>query len=1649
MRTLLNLLNRTANTVKISGGGNSRTTKYLFVIIVLLLTFGVGNAWADVWIRGDMNSWSNNDNWKFNDGKLEVTLEANTDYTFKVWDEVGYENNHYRSYDLNGGKITGTIVKYNLDKDNVDGYNLVLHTAEAGTYIFRYYYEDSKYKLSIYFPQSRLTKQKYIYFDARNETNWNNASDNADVRFWFKYYDSGVDNGSVDCNKTNAKDNWVYYALVPDHDYIGQIQLNRLDPSNHNTIWCTSYVAHAKDRSSSAQNCLKEEKDKEDYCNQWTPQWTTYCPPMSDVDLEEDGTTLSWGGDGSSGTPYLIPTGASIKVKATNATKAVDDDNMTIYYQFKKAGTEVQAGSTTASATITASDATGTKEAVTVEAYNYYNSTSGTHLASNEIYYEVRTPYTISYNAGTGGSSSRASETKLEGVDFTLPNSAVFTRTGYTQTGWTTSDGGAQTHALGGTYTSDEAQEFFPVWTANPYTVTLNNLEADIKDGTASVNVTYDAITGLTLPIEKPEKAHYDFGGYYVSDDGGETLTNIQLIDANGNWKKGVSGYTGTNEDNATWVYAGDITLYAKWTEHEYAVTLAVSPAGTGTTSPASSTTAKYVTASADITATPSTGYSFRDWDFSKTDAVNDIYCAAGKTSTSNPVQIHAVHDGTLTANFTPNTYTVRFENLGADAGHKGSLDTTVTFNDTIHMKGRIEVPSKSNYDFGGYYTSANSGATLDVQLIDENGNWKKGVSGYTGTKEDVASWVYAGNITLYAKWTETAYTITPSVSPAGAGSVNTVTDAHLVTPSSDITATPTNAVWVFNNWTCGTNVGIAGGKTINDNPVTVTASQNSTITANFAHRYNLLGSKYENEGKGEAGGMPGWSYGSGADFTINSYTADGDNATVDLSYTCTLEAGTYIFEIHDCELGESLGRKGDAGIYVLTDGSSVELRGGTDKDQSIFFYPQHAGQYTFRITYMRKDGDHYYPTVTIERPHQIYFGTGYAGIDNLSSVTSGTTGGTLAVTANESTLSNEDWVTYGTDVTYTPSAATGYTFEGFYSSNEYSDRFTQNNPWVHYNVTGDDNVYAKFEEKSTSVTLANDGNGHVTIGGNTETSTTVGVTTTRELTAVPNDGYKFSSWATSGDDITVSSTSTNPTTLRGQGTGATSGQTVTANFTYRWALKAETDNWGSSEFIIGNISTNGSGDVVGYVDISLAANTNYQFTMKDLLTNDIYKNNNAAVQYMTYTNHTDWGFATDYTFNCGITTAGKGTYRFTWNVTDTTMTVTYPDSYQVNYGASVGGSVTSVKDDDNNDVPNGGYVRSGGSVTYTATPNTGYTFVGWCGNDSYGDPFNTELSWTNSNVTETQNSFAKFKSTNFVIYRSGDKAEDPRAALDDVESYDGGTISEAIEFRMKVRERDTWYTLCLPFTVNAVKVWDEEDCAYYPIVPFYRPEVGGTFYNGHYIIRTPDPEKRTGLPIAEFDDWRDPESPTDYVPSKDVPYIIQWHDSYFTNRYISFFGATGQTIATDFNEGSYAGANDIVNVYGNNTMHSGSVTGAYMLEPDYGSDGAWLRLEDASASRTVLPFECYILASVPTRTRYRVIRPGMPTDDTPTGWDDVVNTEPRTDIMVYTITGFPVARYSDCSFAEAARRLKTGHGEGIYILRSGNESVKLMVGGK
>ena len=73
--------------------------------------------------------------------------------------------------------------------------------------------------------------------------------------------------------------------------------------------------------------------------------------------------------------------------------------------------------------------------------------------------------YTVTYKPGASGSGAQQTASQTHCVALTLEG-AIFTRSGYTQTGWSTSDGGSKAHNLGASYTANAAITLYPYWTA-------------------------------------------------------------------------------------------------------------------------------------------------------------------------------------------------------------------------------------------------------------------------------------------------------------------------------------------------------------------------------------------------------------------------------------------------------------------------------------------------------------------------------------------------------------------------------------------------------------------------------------------------------------------------------------------------------------------------------------------------------------------------------------------------------------------------------------------------------------------------------------------------------------------------------------------------------------------------------------------------------------------------------------------------------------------------------------------------------------------------------------------------------------------------------------------------------------------------------
>ena len=124
--------------------------------------------------------------------------------------------------------------------------------------------------------------------------------------------------------------------------------------------------------------------------------------------------------------------------------------------------------------------------------------------------------YTVTYKPGASGSGAQQTATKTHGVALTLTG-AIFTRSGYTQTGWATSDGGTKAYDLGASYTSNAAITLYPYWTENKYTVTY---KPGASGSGAQQTATKTHGVALTLKGAIFTRSGYTQTGWATSDGG-------------------------------------------------------------------------------------------------------------------------------------------------------------------------------------------------------------------------------------------------------------------------------------------------------------------------------------------------------------------------------------------------------------------------------------------------------------------------------------------------------------------------------------------------------------------------------------------------------------------------------------------------------------------------------------------------------------------------------------------------------------------------------------------------------------------------------------------------------------------------------------------------------------------------------------------------------------------------------------------------------------------------------------------------------------------------------------------------------------------------------------------------------------------------
>ncbi len=175
-----------------------------------------------------------------------------------------------------------------------------------------------------------------------------------------------------------------------------------------------------------------------------------------------------------------------------------------------------------------------------------------------------------------------------------------------------------------------------------------------------------------------------------------------------------------------------------------------------------------------------------------------------------------------------------------------------------------------------------------------------------------------------------------------------------------------------------------------------------------------------------------------------------------------------------------------------------------------------------------------------------------------------------------------------------------------------------------------------------------------------------------------------------------------------------------------------------------------------GYVDVDLAANTDYSFKFINKESTTWY--GAGTVTKIIYTNRaTAQDMSTSPGNNQTLKTAGAGTYRFTFNFSTKAVTVTFPTSYIVKYSANTlsgsnGHSAVPTATVSGSAFTSGNYVATGTSVTFSAkAAKSGYTFNGWYNATSGGTQLSASATYT-ATISATTTIYARYTQNTHTV---------------------------------------------------------------------------------------------------------------------------------------------------------------------------------------------------------------------------------------------------------------------------------------------------------
>ncbi|MGN0503644.1 MAG: InlB B-repeat-containing protein [Ruminococcus sp.] len=391
-------------------------------------------------------------------------------------------------------------------------------------------------------------------------------------------------------------------------------------------------------------------------------------------------------------------------------------------------------------------------------------------------------------------------------------NSHTVTVTANPSEGGTVSGGGTYDYGSEVTLTATAKDGYvFTSWTGLPTGATTSGNTASFTvTGNESVTANFTQVKTYTVDAAS---SNSDLGtvkasAAVVAKGGSVTLTATpQTKGVFVEWT--VNGTKYTKAEVTISNVQADISAEATFREKSGTVNFESADTSQGTVSSAGGTVT--YSSEASSTATPATGYDFKNWTVSSAGTVNTDYKISTGSINDPTIGVKILTDGTvvnLTANFEIKTYTVTFVD-----GAGNTLETD-TVNHGAGATAPATNPTRQGYTFNG---------------------WDKTFNNITA------------DTTVTAKWTANVYTVT--VNQAAGGSASTSTESFTYSDSGSVTLTATPAEgYAFDGWTITGSYDIVSGTT-SDATFVIRPYSNITASANFAKGQYLTIYSYSDSG--------------------------------------------------------------------------------------------------------------------------------------------------------------------------------------------------------------------------------------------------------------------------------------------------------------------------------------------------------------------------------------------------------------------------------------------------------------------------------------------------------------------------------------------------------------------------------------------------------------------------------------------------------------------------------------------------------------------------------------------------------------------------------------------------------------------------------